>query len=218
MIRHHPDPALLFEYATGSAAEPVAVIVASHLAYCADCRAEVARLEAVGGALVGGLDVAPMAPDALAATMARLDEPAPAAAPVPALDEASRRIVPPPLRRYVGRGLGSLKWRRRTWSLEEAQLDCRVFGYRFSLIRLPPRSWFPHHAHLGQEYTLVLSGSYDDAHGHYAIGDLEFADGALRHSLKTDEGCICVVALDAGIHFTGLFGALVNSFVPKRFR
>jgi putative transcriptional regulator len=217
MIRHHPDPAALFEYATGAAPEPVAVIVASHLAYCAECRDEVARLETVGGVLVGGLDAAAMAPDALAATMARLAEPAPPAALAPALDEASRRIVPPPLRPYVGRGLASLKWRRRTWSLEEAQLDCRVRGYRFSLIRLPPKSWFPHHEHLGQEFTLVLSGSYDDAHGHYGVGDLEFADGALKHSLKSDEGCICAVALDAGVRFTGLFGALVNPFVPKRF-
>jgi putative transcriptional regulator len=149
--------------------------------------------------------------------LARLAEPAPPATLAPALEEATRRILPPPLRPYVERSLTALDWRRRTWSLEEARLACRTPGHRFSLVRLPPKASFPRHSHLGREYTLVLSGSYADASGQYAAGDFEYADGSFEHDLRSEEGCICVIALDAGVRFAGLFGALVNPFAPKTF-
>jgi putative transcriptional regulator len=216
MIRHHPPPDLLFDYATGGVREPVAVIVASHLSYCAECRAEVARLEAVGGALLGSAEAADMAPDALVRTLARLQD-APPVPPAPALDDATRRMVPPPLRRYLGASVDRLDWRRRTWSLTEAQLASPAPGYRFSLVRLPPKGSFPRHGHLGQEHTLVLSGSYDQPDGRYGVGDFEYADSERTHTLRSDEGCICLVVLDAGIRFTGAFGAIANPFAPKRF-
>lgn len=50
--KHHPDSALLMEYASGSLREPVALLIATHLALCPQCRAESHRLETVGGALL----------------------------------------------------------------------------------------------------------------------------------------------------------------------
>lgn len=217
MIRHHPEPALLLDYAAGSLAEPVALVIASHLVYCAECRAEVQRLEALGGAMVQALTPAEVTADAFERTLARLAEPTAAPQPDPAFDAATLRVVPPPLRPYVGRNLSELAWRRRTWSLEEARLDCAVPGYRMSLVRLPAKASFPRHTHLGREYTLVLSGSYVDGQGRYAIGDVEYADADLHHALRSDDGCICLVVLDAGVQFKGLLGAMVNRFVPRRF-
>jgi putative transcriptional regulator len=217
MIRHHPDPALLVDYAAGGLAEPVALVAAGHLAYCAACRAEVRRLEAIGGAMVQALAPAEMAEDALATTLARVAKPEPARPPEPRFDAATLRLVPPPLRPYLRGGLSELPWRRRTWSLTEARLDCAVPGYRVSLVRLPANGGFPRHAHLGREYTLVLSGSYADDHGRYQVGDVESADRDLNHALRSEEGCLCLVVLDAGVRFTGLLGALVNRLAPKKF-
>jgi putative transcriptional regulator len=217
MIRHHPEPTQLLDYAAGSQVEPIALVIASHLVYCAECRAEVQRLEALGGAMMHALAPAAVADDALERTLARIVQPATAPEPRPALDAETLRIVPPPLRPYLGRSLSELAWRRRTWSLEEARLDCSVPGYLASLVRLPAKSSFPGHSHLGREYTLVLSGSYADHDGHYRVGDLEYADTAFEHRLHTDDGCICLVVLDAGVQFKGLFGAMVNRFLPRRF-
>jgi putative transcriptional regulator len=217
MIRHHPEPTQLLDYAAGSQVEPIALVIASHLVYCAKCRAEVQRLEAVGGAMMQALAPAAVADDALERTLARMVQPATAPEPEPAFDAETLRIVPPPLRPYLGRSLSELAWRRRTWSLEEARLDCRIPGYLVSLVRLPRKAGFPRHSHLGREYTLVLSGSYIDSHGRYEVGDLEYADADLEHRLHTDDGCVCLVVLDAGVQFKGLFGAMANRFVPRRF-
>jgi len=49
---HHPSDERLLEYASGAAPEPIALLVATHLALCPACRHVTAELEAVGGALL----------------------------------------------------------------------------------------------------------------------------------------------------------------------
>jgi len=50
--RHHPGEEVLLGYASAILAEPLALVVATHLALCPDCRAAVDRLEALGGVLL----------------------------------------------------------------------------------------------------------------------------------------------------------------------
>ena len=45
---HHPEPALLMEYASGASPEPFSLVIATHLALCPECRRSVAELEAAG--------------------------------------------------------------------------------------------------------------------------------------------------------------------------
>ena len=64
-IRHHPDFASLMCCAAGSQPEAFAAVIASHLSVCADCRAEVGRMEQIGVALFDALppaDVVSRAP------------------------------------------------------------------------------------------------------------------------------------------------------------
>ena len=44
-ITHHPGDELLLSYASGAASEAVALLVASHAMFCAQCRAAVQRVE-----------------------------------------------------------------------------------------------------------------------------------------------------------------------------
>ena len=60
--RHHPSDATLLTYAAGSLGEGLSLVVASHLAFCSDCRDAVAAGELVGGNLLDTL-----APELLAA-------------------------------------------------------------------------------------------------------------------------------------------------------
>src|SRR5690242_7914487 len=108
---HHPTEALLLDYAAGVLHEPAAVVVATHMALCPTCRARVRALDAVGGAMLEALPAVAPAAGALDAVLARLDapEPAPSVAPIVApagLDAATRRLVPQPLRGYLGGNLG----------------------------------------------------------------------------------------------------------------
>ena len=52
----------------------------------------------------------------------------------------------------------------------------------------------PLHSHGGQEYILVLSGSFCDEYANYNKGDMQINDQKIKHTpiACKDEGCICL--------------------------
>ena len=60
MIQHHLPEELLFDYTANRVDEPLALLVASHLAMCAHCARQQRKLDELGGALLSELE-----PDAL---------------------------------------------------------------------------------------------------------------------------------------------------------
>src|ERR1700761_5783259 len=72
MIKHHPDDALLLTLAAGSLGAGPALLVASHLEVCDDCRERLYDLEALGGVLLEDLPLAELPAGALAATLAAI--------------------------------------------------------------------------------------------------------------------------------------------------
>jgi putative transcriptional regulator len=215
MIRHHPGIDLLTDYASGALAEPVALVVACHASLCPACRAQVERLEGIGGALLRDLAPEAVGDDALAATMARIERPAPAPAPLPALDAETRAVVPAPARRYLDRGLARLRWRWRGPALREAEISVPGAGFRSSLFRMKPGAAAPRHTHRGHEYTLVLQGGFSEDGEQYDRGDFALADATRTHVqvADKDEGCICLVVLDAPVRLSGVLGAVANRFL-----
>src|SRR6185369_1648296 len=88
---HHLSDEWLVDYAAGAAPEPVALRVATHLAYCPACRAAHGKLEAVGGALLTDIAPAEVSEGAWSKLEALLDagdQPAPALAPPFAAESA----------------------------------------------------------------------------------------------------------------------------------
>src|SRR5690242_15819255 len=104
-VHHHPGEEILLSYASGDLAEPLALVVATHLALCPTCRGAVDDLEALGGVLLEQVgaetgDVASLgsAIDAAIARAARLpDLSAPRRASAKSDD-----LLPQPLLDYVG--------------------------------------------------------------------------------------------------------------------
>src|SRR5262245_9931303 len=101
---HHLTDEWLVDYAAGAASEPVALLVATHLAYCPACRAAHGKLEAVGGALLNDIAPAEVSASAWSRLEALLDEP-----PQPTKRVAADAAVPTPLRRYAPQGLDALR-------------------------------------------------------------------------------------------------------------
>lgn len=225
---HHPSDALLVAYGAGSLGEGLSLAVAVHLAHCPDCRATLAEVEALGGALLEDLPPAPLESLSLAATLDRLDrEEAPAnpckalrikphwgkpkagstPAPVPAL--------PRPLRAYVP-SLDGLSWQRLAPGVRRVELLPRTAsGGAAQLLRIAPGTALPHHGHGGLELTVVLSGHFADELGRYGPGDLAEVDGDTNHQPIADShrDCICLIATDAPLRFTGLMGRLMQPFI-----
>ena len=215
MIRHHPGIDLLTDYASGALPEPLALVIACHASLCEGCRAQIARLEEVGGKLLGQMVPAEVADNALAATLARIERTPPEApATAPTFDAETRATVPAPARRYLDRNLRQLRWMPRGLTLSESALAVPGAGYRASLFRMKPGAKAPRHTHAGHEYTLVLQGGFTDAGERFDRGDFALAGAERDHVQIADpeEGCLCLVVLDAPVRLRGLL-SIANRFL-----
>lgn len=213
-IRHHPSEETLLRYAAGTLAAGPALVVASHVWSCPSCRALVGRFEAVGGALLEDIEPTPLAADALARTLAALDEDA---APPPAVSQPARPAgldairLPAPL---AACELGPWRWMGPGVKASRVTLP----GHRESaamLLRVAPGRALPDHGHTGTEWTHVLEGSFSDAFGRYGPGDLSEVDEDVEHQPIVDAGgeCICLAAIDGNMRLRGFIGRLVQPFV-----
>jgi putative transcriptional regulator len=213
---HHLSDEWLVDYAAGSAPEPVALLVATHLAYCPACRAANARLEAVGGALLDEIAPVALSDGAWAKLVSALDDGASdrvAPAMTAAADAAG---VPAPLRRYAPEGLARLHWSRIGLNAGRALLPCPVVdGYQASLLKIGAGRAFAHHAHRGEELLLVLEGDFADETGRYHVGDVAIYDESVAHRPVAGPGgaCICLALSSAPIRMTGFFTRLLNPFL-----
>ena len=206
-IRYHPGEELLLGYAAGATNEAVSLLAATHLSMCAQCRAVVAGAEAAGGSLLA--DVAPVALSASAyqSLLARLD--APAAAIVRSAKLAGD--VPAPLRPYIGDEFDAVPWRPITSRLAHYPLVTRD-GTRARLIRALPNAGVASHTHRGEEWTLVLTGSYHDETGRYEAGDVQSTTPDVKHQPIADAGPVCInlAVTDAPLVFEGLLPKIVG--------
>ena len=197
---HHSPDTLLAAYALGSATPAEALLVATHLTLCPTCRARVAELEAVGGAMLADEEPAEVEDAELDAVMARLDEAPPPAREVGPSDPAG--VLPRPLVRYVG-GLDAVRWTWRVPSVRAVDLPVPTAGtLPLRLLRLSRGYRLPLHDHSGEERAVILAGGWADRTGEYHRGDFFHADEALgAHDQRCfpDEDCIVLVLNDAGI-------------------
>jgi putative transcriptional regulator len=212
-IQHHLSDALLMAYAAGNLPEAFGLVVATHVSLCDECRARAASFDAVGGALMEH-DASPvsLAPDALAATMARIK--GQATQPrydMPAPIQCS--VLPAPLRAYVGGGLEAVKWRNVGGGVRQAILPTSAKASA-RLLHIPAGMAVPDHGHRGLELTLVLQGAFSDSEDRFARGDVEIATEELEHTPVAEPGldCICLAATDAPLKFRALMPRLAQPF------
>lgn len=210
-IIHHPDEAMLAAYAAGSLDLGQHVAIATHLASCARCRAWARSLECVGGALLDEESPAALADGALERTLARLNEPvavSPRAAGVPP-------DAPTGLPRFV-RSYAFGPWRRvaprisvRPIRLPEPS-PTRVF-----LLKSAPGAKLVEHEHTGLEMTCVLTGAFSHEGGRFGPGDFDLGDPAVAHEPHIEAGvdCVCLVAMQGDLRFSGFIGRLMQPFV-----
>lgn len=214
-ISHHFDDATLMAYSAGSLPQGMALLVACHLHWCEHCRERVDATNAVGGVLLDDIEPVSLGEGALNDLLARLDEPEQELAnPVSRQSASAAGQLPAPLADLVGCDIDELPWKRIGYGVRQVDLDLDGPGAT-RLLRISPGVSVPHHTHTGNELTLILSGSYNDEVGRFCRGDVADLDGEMEHQplVDTDEDCICLIATDAPLKFTGLFGRLVQPFI-----
>jgi len=206
MIKHHLSETLLFGYAAGTLPEAFSLIAATHVTLCDDCRARLAALEALGGAVVEDMNASPMTDGALDRAMTRL-------LPPDRRTMAQRRhaVLPAPLLDYVGGDLDAVRWKPVGMGVRQAILPTSK-GAMARLLHIPAGRAVPDHGHRGTELTLVLSGAFHDTIDRFGPGDLEIATSDLVHTPIAEPGadCICLAATDAPLRFISLIPRLLQ--------
>lgn len=83
------------------------------------------------------------------------------------------------------------------------------------MLKIAPGKCLPMHSHGRSELTQILRGSYNDALGLFAPGDVADLDEDVEHQPVTAPGvpCICVSALDAPLVFSGWLARKIQRFV-----
>ena len=207
-IKHHPDDATLMSYAAGALEEPLAAVVAAHVAMCPHCRAEVADLERVGAALMLS---APVKDGSRLARpkrrKAEISEQTPA---VPLAGGDGR--LPAPLASVYDLTMDSIPWRRLGPGVWHHRLPLRAKdGGDLRLLLIGAGRKMPEHGHGGMELTLVLDGAYSDVTGEYRRGDVQDVDEDIEHRpiVGRDE-CTCLIATVHPARFKSLIGKIMQ--------
>lgn len=204
-ITHHPDVATLLCCSAGSQPEACAAVIASHLACCPECRAEVRKMQRIGEALFDTLEPSTMSQSApIVALRAGEAEARPAEAGVRVPCARCTGDVPPPLARLIGERLDEVPWRwiaPGIWTYRVPLSEGCCGDLR--LFRIAPGRALPEHAHDGWELTLVLRGSYTDELGTFRQGDVADLDEGTEHRPVAcpEQGCICLTATEKKLRF-----------------
>jgi putative transcriptional regulator len=185
MIRHHPSDTTLLRAAAGFLPEPHRRVLAVHLATCSACSGRLRELQAVGGGLMDMLPPAKLADDALARTLARLDEAPPPGQRAPCPAPVTLEALATGQWRWLGPGIA------RMALISRDETDSRL-----DLLRVAPDVPLPAHGHADFETTVVLQGAFEDNDFNYAIGDFIEADAETDHAPRAlkEESCICLIA------------------------
>ncbi|MDC9825788.1 ChrR family anti-sigma-E factor [Devosia sp. ZB163] len=213
MPQHHLSEDLLLAYAAGNLSEGWTIAVASHLAFCPQCRAQSAQADMLGGAMLDTIDPEPLANDAWSAMRARLDADVQLAKALPARATAPGKLVlPMPLRAYVGGDIDTIHWRALGRGAAQMMLPTSDPTTQVRLLRIPAGKPVPEHSHGGREVTLVLSGSFRDGEQLFGPGDIEDADGSVLHTptATPEADCICLAVTDAPLRFSSWIVRLIQ--------
>jgi putative transcriptional regulator len=123
--------------------------------------------------------------------------------------------LPTPLREFITTELDDIEWNSLAPGIKGHPLTGLNTGSgTLSLLKIAPGMSIPEHGHQGSELTLVLKGSFSDEIGQFGVGDIADLDDTSQHQpiADTSEACICLIATDASLKFTGLMPRLVQYF------
>ena len=204
----------LLSYAAGNLTHGRSLMVASHLAYHEDMKEIVSNAESIGGVLLDSIDTAAVSNSVLDQVLNRLEE---ETEPLRQTVDAPRRsdVLPQPLLEYAGQDIDALNWRFMGPGMSNARLWNGPNDERLWLLRARGGVKVPEHGHNGDEWTLILKGSYQTSAGRFGVGDMDVAGEETVHQpiIDTGEECICLVMTEGPIRLKSLMARMVQPII-----
>jgi len=213
----HPQQELLAAYSAGSLPLSQALCISTHLERCPDCTRNLQRLNRVGSELMQQLKPAPVSTDLKHKLLDRLDS-LNAEGSVE-LDPQPGSTVPKCLQQFVSGNYDDLPWKRVSTDIHSVELCRDNNGARVELLKIKPGGSAITHTHLGDEYTVILEGSFSDEAGLYSEGDFLLRNKNDKHTpvASLHRECLCLAVTEGPIQFTGFFSRLMNPFIRRSF-
>lgn len=220
MAHHHPATDLLTAFSAGNIPLSHGLCVSAHIEHCDQCRSNLQRLNSMGAQMFDELQSAPVNDDLKSIVFAMLDE-------APVEDDSAKLAgtkaaakaagVPRCLQQFIPEDYDSLEWQHVSPSIRAAKLCTDSNGAKVEMLRIKPGGKAALHTHTGDEYTMILKGSFSDESGIYRAGDFVVRGRNDKHrpTATKDEECICLTVTDAPIEFTGFFTRWLNPLIRK---
>ena len=192
---------LIARYVAGDLPAPVRVLMASHLAMKPQSRAVSETLESLAGAELSRLEG--VALEKREETLTRIFSSHPPA-PIERKRENKKTVFPAPLVEFLGFDLADVPWKTRLPGYKIHDMGI-IDGVGVNIFQFRPGRAAPSHTHQGMELSLVLSGGFTDAFGHYLPGDISVADPDIDHRPEADPGepCIGFQVIEGPLKLTG---------------
>ncbi len=216
-MHNHPTDELLAAYSAGSLPLSQALCVSAHLEHCPQCARKLQRFNRVGSELMTQLKPAPASESLKNDLLAKLDLlEETAVEPEPRTTDPS---IPRCLHQFIEHGYQDLPWKRVSADIHAVELCRDNNGARVELLKIRPGGSATTHTHLGDEYTVILEGSFSDESGLYRQGDFMVKDASDKHTpvATQDRECICLAVTEGPIQFTGFFSRMFNPLMRRAY-
>lgn len=174
---------------------------------------EIGSLYETAGAILETAPVAELTEEFGSRLLDRLDQ-APETLPTAQPAESSENWLPAPLRDWLTAREIEVDWKFAGKGVEQALLAKGENGELVYLLRAAPGTIMPEHGHRGEEWTLILNGSYTVDGTFYGAGDLHQENEKTIHQpvISDGEECICLVVIDGKLKFPQIWMRMLQPF------
>ncbi len=213
-MKFHPSPELLVRYSAGTISPAMSFVLAMHIKHCDACKEQQGSLEAFGGVSIENSPHSEMADHAFEALMGLIDDDAHIDALNPGMEEvAIATDYMPILERLVNGDYSDIEWQHVAKKISHAELAIDDQNNKIELLKFEAGAKIPSHTHKGNEFTVILEGSYSDEMGDFVPGDfIHLTENHHHKPVAGDKGCVCIAVTDAPMQFTGPIGPILNYF------
>jgi len=201
---YHPAEEYLLDYAAGATSPAETLLLATHMTYCNSCRQAVAAARAVGGALFDTLEPARMPPNMLNRTLAAIDA-----------DDKPAAPPPPSLAAFLTAQMAAGQWKSLPNGFRMRRVPTAEGSGRAWLFDAPPGIKLLPHRHVGDEWTVILSGVFLDGDHSYRVGDFGHRDDGEEHqpTIGVQGRCVSLIMVRDVPRYTTAFGRLAAPFI-----
>ena len=207
---HHLPGELLIDYAAGAVSPAEALMIEVHLEFCADCREAAGTALEAGGALLDAIEPMALPPSAFQRALRAIDG-----------GEVSLETVirsaptfavkwPAALRERLA-ATGHAPWRKLPAGFRALRVPFVDESSRVWVGSAPGGRGPLAHAHVTDEWTVVLEGGFTDETGTYAAGDFAYMGPGEQHRMIAEkgEGCVCLLLVREKPRYLTLMGKVL---------